>query len=74
MTATSSEGRVEPLHACQCRTRSSLMVPLTRDEHVDTTCSWRVGLWDLPSDVGWRRNPDIGSSLGSVYNLLCDSE
>ena len=64
MSATSSEGR----------TRSSLMAPPISDGPLDTTRSWSMGLWDLPSDVGWKRDPDLGSSLGSVYNLLCDSK
>ena len=46
------------------------MAPPTSDGHVDTTCSWRVGLWDMPSDVGWRRDPDLGSSLGSVMTCF----
>ena len=74
MSAPSSEGRVERLHVCQIRTRSSLMAPPAGDGGMDTTCSWRLGLWDLPSAVGWRRDPDLGSRLGSVYNLFCDSE
>ena len=52
----------------------SLTAPLMSDGPLDTTRSWSMGLWDLPSDVRWKRDPDLGSSLGSVYNLLCDSK
>ena len=65
---------MERLHVHQIRTRSSLMATPAGDGGMNTTYSQRLGLWDLPSAVGWRRDPDLGSRLGSVYNLFCDSE
>ena len=59
MSATSSEGRVERLHACQGRTRSSLMAPLTKDGQW-TPCvhrGWDSGtglmLWDGGGTLIW---------------------
>ena len=65
---------MEGLYVPQIRTRSSLMAPPARDGHMDTTCSQRLRLWDLSSAVRWTRDPDLGSRLGSVYNLSCASE
>ena len=48
--------------------------PSGSDGGMNTTYSQRLGLWDLPSAVRGRRDPDLGSRLGSVYNLFCDSE
>lgn len=65
---------MERLHVHQIRTRSSLVAPPGGDGGMNTTYSQRLGLWDLPSAVRGRRDPDLGSRLGSVYNLFCDSE
>ena len=65
---------MERLHVHQIRTRSSLVAPPAGDGGMNTTYSQRLGLWDLPSVVGWRRDPDLGSRLDSVYNLFCDSQ
>lgn len=65
---------MERLHVHQIRTRSSLVAPPGSDGGMNTTYSQRLGLWDLPSAVRGRRDPDLGSRLGSVYNLFCDSE
>ena len=65
---------MERLHVHQIRTRSSLMATPAGDGGMNTTYSQRLGLWDLPSAVRGRRDPDLGSRLGSVYNLFCDSE
>lgn len=54
--------------------RSSLMAHPADDGHMDRICSWRLGLWKLPSAVRWRKDSDLGSSLGAINNLLCDSD
>ena len=57
-----------------CWPRSYPRGPLSSDGHTNTTRSWRVGLWDLPELGRGEGDPYLGSSLGSVGNLLCDSE
>ena len=64
---------MEALFVCYSWLRSCPQGPLASDGHTDTTCSGRVGLWDLPELGRGEGEPYLGSSLGSVINLLCDS-
>ena len=65
---------MEALFVCHSWLRSYPRGPLASDGHTNATCSWRVGLWELPELGGDEGEPYLGSSLGSVINLLCDSE
>lgn len=65
---------METLHVSQCRTKSSLrsLQPVlgTSTPHVQ-------GEWDPETCLGLEEgegDPDLGSSLGSVNNLLCEPE
>ena len=70
MSATGEEERVETLHVCQCRTMSSLrsLQPVT--PHVHATWDPEICLV-LEEGEG---DPALGFTLGSVNNLLSDSD
>lgn len=53
---------MEQLHVRQIQDQVTSDRPsMSSDGGMNTTCSQRLGLWDLPSAVRWRRGPDLGS-------------
>ena len=65
---------MEALFVCHSWLRSYPRGPLASDGHTNATCAWKMGLWDLPELGRGEGEPYLGSSLGSVINLPCDSE
>ena len=60
---------METLHVGQCRTRSSLRSLQPVSPHAPG--GWDPGTCLVLEEEG---DPDLSSTLGSVNNLLCDSD